>query len=760
MSPVRLRWTVVGIALSCGLAGGAGLAFVARSRPMAPPAAAAPVAPDGVDAVSPTLVSNQTAYPLTLFGRGFAPGDVVTFGGAFELKLPATFIDSGHLAVRLPPQSLAAAVEAVIARVGVEHASGAHVNGTASLTIVNDAAFPDPSACALTPDGRALFVASPTTDTIDRYDTRSGARESLHAGDGPRALAVTDDGQTLVVADELESALELRPLESDGPARRISLPGWPQDLRLEGTTAWVTTRQGALLHVDLATGRVEASKLPGRQPRALTLAGGGELFVAQLGTDDVVHLRPGAAVARIAPGPGVKIVGGRTARYGPNVMGGKAARGLAFDPVHQLVFASTIGPNVGPNPDRVEVSMNGGVEVIDARTDTVRWHLGLGAGVLEGLAIDPARHRLYAADAALGRVLAFDTDQLASAPAEALQAELAIAPPEGTPRIRPDADLSVNGRSGSEIHSGPKALCLDGAHHLLYVVNRLSGTVSVVDVQEPRRLSLLRTFAGPPMWGQRARRLGEILFVSDLGRSGMSCDACHLDGHTSGVLYEKTHPLRIYRVSTLRGIRDSAPYFTPSALPTLEVVSRDVLARNRFHNPDPDPDEIRWLSDYQALLAVPPNPNAGPDGAPRRDLPLPDGHRGDALHGQQLFESPRVGCAASLCHPRPTFSADQEPATRGRFADVGTPVVLPLHPELQEQVWKGWPPPPLAGTWDVFPLLQSGAGGLGVKDGAVVPEDTFPHRALLAPHPGAAHGDTAALTAQDRDDLLAYLMSL
>ena len=31
---------------------------------------------------------------------------------------------------------------------------------------------------------------------------------------------------------------------------------------------------------------------------------------------------------------------------------------------------------------------------------------------------------------------------------------------------------------------------------------------------------------------------------ADLGRTAMSCDACHIEGHNEGVLFEKTHPLQ------------------------------------------------------------------------------------------------------------------------------------------------------------------------------------------------------------------------
>ena len=721
-----------------------------------------------LDTIGPTVISNQTSYPLTVYGGGFRNGDVVSFEGPFTAAIPATFIDGSHLTLRLPPQKLNPLTDSMQARVSVRHADGTRLPGNATITVVNDADFAEPYTCALTPDGSALFVASPTTDEIYRYNTDSGQHEVIHAGDGPRALAMSADGSQLVAADEYESALELISTSKPSVSKKIPLGEWPEDVTLDGQNAWVTTRQGHVMRVDLAKGVVGQAAVPGRQPRSI-IQGGNQLFVAQIGTDDVVASAPsikenGAfelpTPKRIAPGPGVKIVGGRTAKYGAYVMSGKAARALVYDPSHELVFASTIGPNIGPNPDKVEVSMNGGVEVIDAKTDQVLLHKGMGAGVLEGLAIDPAKNRLYAADIALGRVLAFDTAALRDDPEHALVGELYIQPPAGTPHIRPDGDFETNHRASTAIHSGPRALCLDAKKQRLYAVNRLSGTVSVLDVQDPSHLALAATFEGPKMWNQKERRLGDILFFTDLGRSGMSCDACHMEGHTSGILYEKTHPLRIYRVTTLRGIRDSAPYFTPSALPTLSVVAKDVLSRNRFHNPDPSPDEIHELADYQALFAPPPNPFVATDGAFSQKLTLPDGQVGDAVHGMKIFESKEVGCSSRLCHPRPTFSADQDPQTRAHFDDVGTPVLLPLHPEWQEPIWGGWPPPPLAGTWDVFPLLESGAGGLGVEGGSVVPTAPFALRTVLDMKGSKPHGNTAALTAQDKNDLLAYLMSL
>ena len=84
------------------------------------------------------------------------------------------------------------------------------------------------------------------------------------------------------------------------------------------------------------------------------------------------------------------------------------------------------------------------------------------------------------------------------------------------------------------------------------------------------------------------------------------------------------------------------------------------------------------------------NISHGADGAPLGKLELPDGHRGHPRAGLALFET-RAGCAG--CHPAPLFTTDQDPATRGRFLDVGTPRLLPLRPQQQELHFAGVGPP-------------------------------------------------------------------
>jgi hypothetical protein len=238
----------------------------------------------------------------------------------------------------------------------------------------------------------------------------------------------------------------------------------------------------------------------------------------------------------------------------------------------------------------------------------------------------------------------------------------------------------------------------------------------------------------------------------------MSCDASHPEGHDGGIFYEKTHPLHIYRVPTLRGIRESAPYFTPRLLPSLRATARSVLGRNRFGNPKPSDAEIDALALYQETITPLPNPYLAAHGRLPPEITLPDGVTGSPLAGMRLFEG-KAGCIA--CHPPPQFTTDQYSSTRGRLHDVGTPITLPLRLELQDAEPYLLPPPSLVGVWDAFPLLHSGAGGLEVSgSGAIEARHRFALRHVLDRRGPRPHGDVANLTPLEKNDLLAYLLTL
>src|SRR5262249_14217592 len=227
--------------------------------------------------------------------------------------------------------------------------------------------------------------------------------------------------------------------------------------------AYVTSRFTDTVHVIDLQLRRELRALPvGVNPRPVTLGRQGTLLlVGNQGSSDEssVDLDEMREI-RVQPGPDTSIIGGRTERYVRYVMGGKAARDLVFSDRLGATFISSIGPNVGPNPDRMEVSMNGGIGVIDGMGRFVR-HVSMLRGVPEGLALDDARGLLYVADVATGRVVVFDAARLAKddgAAREALLGAAEILPPAGQPLIRPVEGFGQRGRSSVALHSGPMAV--------------------------------------------------------------------------------------------------------------------------------------------------------------------------------------------------------------------------------------------------------------------------------------------------------------
>jgi hypothetical protein len=408
----------------------------------------------------------------------------------------------------------------------------------------------------------------------------------------------------------------------------------------------------------------------------------------------------------------------------------------------------------------MEVSMNGGVAVLDAAAGRFERHLGFGNGVPEALAVDDAAGLVYVADIGVGLVRVVDLRKLVQgddAAAGALVQGLAIPPPEGFPTARPPADYGVNGRAGVELHSGPRALALSADRRTLWVLDRFTGTLATVDVSRARQgqAQLVRQTSIVETLGQRERRLGQILYHADMGRTAMSCDACHPNGHSGGMLFEKTHPLRIYRSTSILGSAESAPYFTPASNQTLEDTNRMVGGRNRYHNPAPTDEEVALLTLFTEQITTPPNPFVDEDGVPRRSVQMADGRTGDARNGIGVFTKARC----QECHPPPHFTTDQDADTRGRYQTVGTPLLMPIRPLMQERGQGRFPPPSLLGGWDVFPMFNTGTAGLEpTPEGALRRTTRFPLRAALVL--AKRHGMTRGLSPQETDDLLAYLSSL
>ena len=713
--------------------------------------------------VGPRMVSNQTSQPLSLYGENFRRGMKLRLGAPFDRTVPITVVDGRHAYARLPADLVLPAATAQVT--SVLSIDGQRTRSEVGLTVVNDAAFADYTVLARS--GDLLWAVSPTTDALVRIDPAKSQVTRFAGGDGPSAIAAwTDSGgePRLALAHSWAGELWILDGRTGAVLRTLAAPAYATGLVVDERrriAVVAETVDNTVRALSLDDGRQLWKRAVLPDPRPLAISGATVVVGSQgSGELEVLWLDDGRILGSIGPRPGTPIVGGHTEPHSGDVMGGKAPRALLWSIRLGKLFVTSIGPNIGPNPQRMEVSMNGGVGVVDPGAGRFERHLGFGSGVCEGMALDEEQGRLYVADTALGLVRAIDSAALAGGDEQARKAELwklPIAPPAGFPLARPAADYGVNGRAGVELHSGPRALALSATGTELYVLDRFTATVAVVGnvrSAEPRvvRQIPLEASIGPP-----ERRLGQVLYFADMGRSSMSCDSCHLEGHDEGILFEKTHPLRIYRSPTVRGTRETPPYFTPASTFSLAETARMVGDRNRYMNPTLTESEVRQLTLFSVTVTNLPNPYRGPDGAPPASIALPGGGTGRPLAGMQLFDG-KADCVR--CHPPPLFTTDQELSSRGHFIDVGTPRAFPLRTRDQETVFRGVGVPSLLGSWDVFPMLTTGLAGFREEGGRAVVSDPVPLKAMIDRYSSPPHGNASALDAQEKADLLAYLLTL
>jgi cytochrome c peroxidase len=428
------------------------------------------------------------------------------------------------------------------------------------------------------------------------------------------------------------------------------------------------------------------------------------------------------------------------------------------------LFSANIGPNIGPNPKKVEVSMNGGISAVDlsARRPSYLRHVGFGGGVTQSLVLDDSKGLLYAADVGLGLVRIVDARKLGGAKAKDAEAavlqEVLMEPPKEFPLVRPSEDFAVKGRATTAVHSGPSVLALSKDGRTLYVMNRFSGTVAVVDVQNaPKKgAKILKQVSVASMLDQASRRKGEVLYFTDVGRTAVTCDSCHPAGHTGGIMFAKSSPLRVYRAATVRGALETAPYFTPASTFSIGQTVKYVMERNRYGNPSPTPEELEDLARFASAIPTLPNPWADTHGAPPEEITLPDGSRARPRVGLKLFEG-KAECIS--CHPGPHFTSDQDLKTRGKYLDVGTPHLASIREDLQDPLFRGFGVPALVGIWDVFPMFTTGMAGLKVEGDRLKVDTRFPLRRAVADF-APKHGRADLLSKEELNDLLGYVLTL
>jgi DNA-binding beta-propeller fold protein YncE len=228
-----------------------------------------------------------------------------------------------------------------------------------------------------------------------------------------------------------------------------------------------------------------------------------------------------------------------------------------------------------------------------------------------GVAIDAAAGRVYVAAHGTDRVGVLST-------AGAVLARIEIG---NTPGAAVDTRQK----------RGPRALALHPASPRLYVLNRLSDTLSVVDTSSLTvvREQAIHTVDPMPATMRQGRK---FLYDAKLSGNGtMSCAACHIDGDTDGIAWDLGDPSGVLEPAPPQpfpfniGITSFHPMKGPMATQTLRgLVGTGVLHwrgdRSNFQAFNGAFDKLMGgnqipagdMNDYATFamaIAYPPNPN-------------------------------------------------------------------------------------------------------------------------------------------------------
>src|SRR5262249_14598986 len=277
-------------------------------------------------------------------------------GTPLNRNLPIRALDPAHAFLRLPADlDLPPSQAQVTVKLTLTDTEGNLVPGSANLTIVNDRHFPDPVGLTISRDGGVAFVVCTTTDTVYAVELQSKKVTEIAVGDGPTAIARWEDSsgrEWMVVTHEFAPEIHLVSVDGPGKERRVLVgPSYATGIVIDPET------QVAYI-AEHAHDTVVSVALPDRarvlwraavdpNPRSMAIAGA-MLAVGSLQTGQVQALdrNSGGLIWSAAPEPGTSIVGGRTEPFVRYIMGGKAARDLAWSPRLGALLVPSIGPNI------------------------------------------------------------------------------------------------------------------------------------------------------------------------------------------------------------------------------------------------------------------------------------------------------------------------------------------------------------------------------------------------------------------------------
>jgi YVTN family beta-propeller protein len=587
--------------------------------------------------------------------------------------------------------------------------------------------YASPTGLAVAPDGARLYVVASGTGQLLEIDTASGATlRRVDVGARPHGVAISPDGRRLAVsrrdADEVlfldVASLEITATHPTG-AEPIGLVFSPDGRRLwvaNGTSDDVTLIDVGGVKTDAqASDRIVA----GNEPYAVARSANGSVVAVANRLARVTA--PGeipVSEITVIDGAGTRVL----ARA--ELLSAHLSEGVALAAEGHFALATAVRiRNLLP---LTQVSrggvMNSTVVFLDARAggrivqlplDDLNTYYADPAGIV----MTPDDTVAFVAHAGARTITAIDVqalravvDRTETLSLDALADRLDL------------ADEYVLARIPTRYNPQTLALSPDGSR--LYITERLSDSIAVVDVA---RLEVVERFELGDSPEPSARRRGEIVFTDASGtfQGQFSCRSCHPDGHTDSLIWDFVIDgvgSNLLETRSLRGVRQTAPFKWSGKNPDLATQCGPRFAMVLTRSDPFDPEQLSDLVTFIESIPTAPHRSLGED----LDEAL---ERGRALFFRDATNSGEVIPVAqrcSTCHRPPLY-------TDRLMTDVGT-----------------------GGKFDTPHLFDVGASAPYLHDGrSATLEEIWTVHSLQD-----EHGVTGDLSKVQLNDLMVFLRSL
>lgn len=565
---------------------------------------------------------------------------------------------------------------------------------------------------AITPEGAKLIALNTADARVSIFDISNPENEQpnlvseIQVGLEPVSVRARTANEVWVV-NEGSDTVSIIHLDRSAVVATLSCPDEPADVVFAQGKAFITAARSGLIRVFDVTNHSELAsiELKGHYPRALVTDELQQTIYAafQFSGNNTTVLKASAAPAQPpplnpnlpAPPQVAMIIPASHPKVGYQVLDHDVARISAIDyqveryysgvgtilfdlvrrpGTHELWSANTEAHNL----TRFEPNLRAAfadhrvsrIDTLDGSVVPFDLNPGIDSLVLpnpaaQAIALAQPTSIVFSSDGEQMWVAAFASDRVA---------KVSVADTAVLARI----DVRIAGETGVPPDSrgmrGPRGLALDEVHHRLYVLNKLSSSIGVIDTTENRVISEVSLSPYNPIPNEVREGRG-FLFDARLSGNGLaSCGTCHVDADQDGLAWDlgdpagemvtvmganfavhdtqprprSMHPMKGPMVTqTLRGVAAGAPSHWRGDRPTLHHFNpsfRDLLGGSLL----PDRD-IESLKAYLNSLRHHPNPNRNLDNS------LPDVHQGgNPNRGKSLFSVHINHCA--VCHVLPTGS--------------------------------------------------------------------------------------------------------